>query len=150
MKLGTCGLVSTLAAALSIQILASAPAHAQQPQIQHGEVRLQVQRIQVNANRPIRVQVMSLVRGDGCNKIGLGGGFRRIELVRGSTSLKQEFLADFAVVSTLMACVPAPKAPAVETLNSSIFEVQPMYGQIDVTFYLPVGLTLTLLDGPSL
>ena len=133
------------AGAASLLMLASVSSHARSVQIEKHEVRLQMQTMRwVATDRPLRVQMTTSVRPDGCNRTWLDGKFRRIESISGGY---QTFFADFMVMTTAAFCPSRTPLP-VETLKSPIFEVQPTDYVVNAIFYFPPEISLSVVEEP--
>ena len=82
---------------------------------------------------------------DGCNHFGLSGSMRPVKVPDGTRTVVQDFLANFAVISTKMACPPL-RQPRTIKLESNSFEIQPISGEIYANILVPEGMTVEIAN----
>jgi hypothetical protein len=110
-----------------------------------GYAQMLIRQLNMQTKEPIKVQITINVPDDGCNKFGLSGQFRRIQPL--PYSLRQDFIADFHVTSTLTHCVFPQQRGADIALQSEPFEIRPNRGVIIGRIYAPQIFQLKILSG---
>ena len=80
---------------------------------------------------------------DGCNEFGIQGSFRKIENSLGESNIAQDYLADFMVVHTMVACDPLPE-PRTISLETEAFEIEAAGGMIRSRVLVPENMALKI------
>ena len=101
---------------------------------------MQIYQIFVQTMVPIKVQVSTTTKRDGCN----GYSFRSID----SNGPSNDFVADFQVLHTMLGCPSAPSRRDMLLVSSPV-EIQPTVNtrasSVRRTFYVPEGMELKIL-----
>jgi hypothetical protein len=101
-------------------------------------------RIYSDAAEPVTVKLKTeLKTTDGCNHFGLSGEFRVVALPEGTKTSVQDFVANFGIYQTEMACPPLDEARVVE-LESKPFTIEPKYNRVNATVLVPDNFELVL------
>src|SRR5262245_13970623 len=94
----------------------------------------------LRTTQPLTVWVTATVRPDSCNTMGIAGGFRKVEILPGTQTLDQDFVADVTLATTLMGCAPGTAARPEQVLTSRTLVINPHpSGIINSRIYVPVG-----------
>jgi hypothetical protein len=100
--------------------------------------------IRTDENQPVTVKFSTVYEtSDSCNHFGLSGSVRKVEIPEGTQTVQQDFVADFSVYGTEMACPPM-KGTRKIALESEEFVIQPAYGRIWATILVPASFKLSV------
>jgi hypothetical protein len=108
--------------------------------------KYQQYRVQQSGDRSVVVKLSTTFETfDSCNHFSASGSFRAVESPAGSRSMVQEFVADFGVAGTEMAC-PRAKSPRGIKLESKAFEIKPAFGSVYALILVPANWELEVVE----
>jgi hypothetical protein len=94
-------------------------------------------------SKPMKIKVQKTFdTTDSCNAFSAGGHFQAVQWPKEVSTLEQIFLANFTIMSTLMACEAGGTRRL--TVESKPFEIEPINGYIRIRVLVPEGFELLL------
>lgn len=101
-------------------------------------------RLNFDENKAVTVKFSTVYEtSDSCNHFGLSGSLRTVEVPEGTQTVQQDFVADFAVFGTEIACPPMDGTRKI-ALESKEFVIKPAYGRIYATILVPSNFKLSV------